>query len=156
MNSLIITVIGMPAPQGSKRGIVNRGSGRVSMVESSKKVAPWREAVKQAAARHPDIFTGPLSVEVTFTLPRPASHYRTGKHAHLLRDAAPVWPHRKPDVDKLLRATLDALTDAGIWTDDALAVEATGRKTYPDVGIDSLDRPGAIIRITPLVAEVAA
>ena len=151
MSSLIITVIGMPAPQGSKRHV-----GRGVMVESSKKVAPWREAVKHAAARHPDVFTGPLSVEITFTLPRPAGHYRTGANAHLLRSGAPVWPHRKPDIDKLLRSTLDALTDAGIWTDDALAVEATGRKTYPDAGIDALDRPGAIIRITPLIAEVAA
>ena len=37
-------VYGQPAPQGSKRHV---GGGR--MIESSKAVAPWREAVKWAA-----------------------------------------------------------------------------------------------------------
>ena len=41
---ITIRVYGTPAPQGSKRHV-----GRGVMVESSKKVKPWREAVKQAA-----------------------------------------------------------------------------------------------------------
>ena len=40
-------VSGTPAPQGSKRHV---GGGR--MIESSKKVEPWREAVARVASAH--------------------------------------------------------------------------------------------------------
>ena len=42
--ALTITVHGTPAPQGSKRHV-----GNGVMVESSKKVKPWRQDVKHAA-----------------------------------------------------------------------------------------------------------
>lgn len=66
--------------------------------------------------------TGPVALEVTFTLPRPKAHYRTGRNSHLLRDNAPHRPDRLPDLDKLLRSTMDALTAAGVWADDAQVV----------------------------------
>ena len=42
-------------------------------------------------------------------------------------------PSKPPDLDKLVRAIGDALTDAGVWTDDALVVgwHATKRATLP-------------------------
>lgn len=42
---LTIVVHGQPAPQGSKRAFVNKHTGRAALVESSKKVQPWRQAV---------------------------------------------------------------------------------------------------------------
>ena len=45
MGALTFRVYGTPAPQGSKRHV-----GRGVMVESSKKVAPWRQDVVAAAA----------------------------------------------------------------------------------------------------------
>ena len=45
MTFLRINVLGTPAPQGSKRHV-----GRGIMVESSRLVGPWREAVKAAVA----------------------------------------------------------------------------------------------------------
>lgn len=138
------TVIGTPAPQGSKRHV-----GRGILIESSKKVKPWREAVKHAAyearaGRAP--FDGPLHVGVDFYLTRPRSHYRTGKNAALLRASAPPYPATKPDLDKLLRSTLDALGEAGIYTDDARVVSVTMNKHYADPTI-GLDVPGARIVI---------
>ena len=133
---LVITVHGEPAPQGSKRHV---GGGR--MIESSAKVKPWREAVKHAywgdGPGHRPAHTGPLCVEVTFTVRKPASAPKRRT----------TWPQRKPDLDKLLRSTFDALSDAGVWVDDAQVVEVTARKVYPDEGIDALSHPGAVIRI---------
>ena len=98
---------GAPAPQGSKRHV---GGGR--LVESSRAVGPWREAVRaetqRAASGHS--LRGAVGVRLSFILPRPRSHYRTGRNAHLLRDSAPVWPASRPDLDKLVRAVLDGLT----------------------------------------------
>ncbi len=57
-------------------------------------------------------------------------------------------PSVKPDLSKLIRSTEDALTDARIWTDDALVVEYRyAAKRYPNAGRDALDAPGAVIRI---------
>lgn len=130
-------VYGVPAPQGSKKHI-----GKGVMVESSKRVRPWREAVKTGIAADlgpdPYMLTVPTYVDIRFVFTRPKSHYRTGRNAHLLKDSAPPRPTSKQlgDVDKLQRATFDALTDCGVIADDALIVEVYATKEYGT-------RPGA-------------
>lgn len=140
----IFRVKGIPAPQGSKRAYVNK-TGRVSLVESSKAVKPWRDAVKSAymAGKH-GLHTGPVSIEILFLFARPKGHYRSGRNDHILRDSAPSWPSVRPDLDKLIRSTLDALTDAGAIEDDARVVNIGAAKEYAGRGIE----PGAVIDIT--------
>jgi Holliday junction resolvase RusA-like endonuclease len=149
-----ITVYGQPAPQGSKRAFAVRGkggvpTGRVAVIESSHdRVKSWRQAVIDAAVSvRPDVpLHGPLAVEMTFLMPRPKGHYGTGRNAGRLRDSAAERPSGKPDLSKLLRATEDALTDAGMWADDAQVVEyARLAKTYADHR-----PPGAVITIRTL------
>lgn len=146
---LVVVVRGTPAPQGSKRHV---GGGR--MVEQSPNLAPWRALVTQAAvaARHrtaswqPDP-QAPLGLSAVFTLARPASHWRTGRHAHLLRDSAPERPVTRPDIDKLLRSTLDALADSGAISDDSRVVWVSAIKAYPGGALDALDSPGAVLHL---------
>lgn len=133
-----MVVHGEPAPQGSKRHL-----GNGILTESSSRVKPWREAVKYACLD--DRTTnrvGPLAVEITFTVRKPRSAPKKKT----------TWPTRRPDVDKLLRSTLDGIGEAGFWRDDSQVVEVTGRKVYPDEGIDALPHPGALIRIRNLEA----
>jgi hypothetical protein len=79
-----IVVYGTPAPQGSKRFVGIRG-GKGIMLESSKAVKPWREAVKYAAiaVRSLDItsppFDGPLVVRMIFTVAKPKSLRSDGR-----------------------------------------------------------------------------
>ena len=141
-NSLDITVYGAPAPQGSKK-FVGVKAGRGIMIESSKAVKPWREAVKSAAMdamRQAGAvrLVGALSVEMIFTLPKPKSAPKRSRS----------WPDRKPDLSKLVRSTEDALTDIGAWEDDARIVSCLARKVFPDEDPDALNRPGAVIRLT--------
>lgn len=155
--TLDIVVYGHPAPQGSKRHV-----GKGIMVESSKHVKPWREDVRQAAltaishwviqdahapkAGYP--LDGPLVARMVFSLERPRGHYRTGRNAHLLRDAAPPRPIGYPDTSKLLRSTEDALKSAGAIRDDSLIVEySRAAKVYVGEDPEALDRPGVRIRI---------
>jgi Holliday junction resolvase RusA-like endonuclease len=113
-------VEGEPAPQGSKNGFVK--NGRVVMVESSKKVKPWREAValhtqKQLENLYHFPYSQPVEIALVFHLPRPKSVSR-------------VWPSVKPDLDKLIRSTFDGLTTGGLYTDDALIVAVSASKQY--------------------------
>lgn len=125
-----IVVRGIPAPQGSKRHV---GGGR--MIESSKAVGPWREAIRAETQRAMDHgnrppLSGPVAIRAWFFLPRPKGHYRTGRNAHLLRVGAPVRPAGTPDLDKLARAVLDGLTMGGAWKDDGQVVELHAGKYY--------------------------
>ena len=135
-----IRVFGHPAPQGSKRHV-----GNGVLIESSAKVKPSRQDVRAAALEADAHFDGPVSLTVGFLLRRPASHFRTGRNAHLLRDSAPAYPGKKPDIDKLLRSTLDGLGESGIWRDDAQVVRVRAEKLYADH-----EPVGAHITIEPL------
>lgn len=137
-----ITVLGRPAPQGSKKFVGTNKAGRGILVESSKKVRPWRQEVKAAGelamAGAPPL-DGPLVCVMTFTVPKPASAPKTRR----------TWPSTRPDGSKLARSTEDALTDAGVWVDDARAVTVVAHKRYPGEGRNALHAPGAVIEIWP-------
>jgi crossover junction endodeoxyribonuclease RusA len=113
------------------------------MVESSKKVKPWRSAISTEAANHsfaPWLYVG---VFVIFRLKRPKSHYRTGRFADQLRTDAPLYPAKYPDLDKLCRSTLDGLKAGGAFGDDAQVVMLKARKVYACQG----EEPGARIQV---------
>lgn len=147
---LVVTVKGEPAPQGSKRVV----SGHA--IESSAKVKPWRQAVVSAvddalAGSQGDAWEPnrdqPLHLVVTFTMGRPRSHYKAD--GQTLTPRAPMAPFTRPDIDKLLRSTLDGLTDAGALWDDSRVVVVTASKCYPGADLDALDVPGAVIMLRP-------
>lgn len=129
---LNITVYGTPGPQGSKKHV-----GRGIMVESSKLVKPWREAVVWAAREAlagRGAITGPCVVDIVFSLRKPASAPKKRK----------TYPDRKPDIDKLERSTYDALVTAGVIEDDARIVENRNAKVWAGE-FPGLDVPGAVI-----------
>lgn len=122
MTSIELTILGHPAPQGSKayKGMVeSKKTGRQipRLVEVSKRLKPWRKAVmEQAIEQKPEGWVpldGPLIMTCTFYMPRPSTYPKT-----IMR-----WPAVMPDGSKLLRSTEDSLTQAGIWIDDARVVE---------------------------------
>lgn len=137
---LTVHVNGTPAPQGSKRHV---GGGR--MVESSKAVGPWREAIRHETqtaveAGGATFPTGPVRLDVWFELRRPAAHLNT---AGVARPKAPTFPAVQPDLDKLTRAVADAITQAGALGDDKQIVSLHAFKQYGP-------HPGARIRLTSL------
>lgn len=144
-------VFGMPAPQGSKKFVGTNKAGRGILVESSKKVKPWRQDVKAAALeliqhagrQFPDFGSqypvdGPLLVSMVFTMPKPASAPKRRQ----------TWPDKKPDLSKLARSTEDALVDAGLILDDSRIVEYVRlAKVFPGEDPQSLRSPGVSITI---------
>lgn len=137
MGELIsLYVRGRPAPQGSKRLTATGG-----MVEQSPYLVGWAGGWKGGKARGrrihgavevgvyswyrdhavtPDeliggYLKGPISVSITF--------YLEPWHGPI---------DEPPDLDKLARATFDALTAARVWADDGRVVEAQLRKLHAD------------------------
>lgn len=131
MAEVSLSVTGDPASQGS-HAIMN---GRIVQVNSSKHKA-WRKAiVQEAIATLPDDWQPidePCELIVNFYMPKPASVKRS-------------LPTVSPDLDKLIRAVGDSLTDSGVVLDDSRIVRISARKLYAE-GIE----PGATILVKTL------
>lgn len=146
----MVVVHGIPAPQGSKRAF-SRGGHAVVVDDNKATLRTWREDVKLATLRelgaasswasrlHPAV-----SLYATFCLPRPMSHYQVsgGTTSHRLKPWAPSRHTGKPDLDKLLRSTMDALTAAGAYVDDAKVCAIFAQKVY--VSNDETSIPGVM------------
>lgn len=143
MDEIVFYAEGVPAPQGSKTHV---GGGR--LIESSRQVGPWRDAVRRAAveamASRPPI-EGPVYLVQVFALPRPKSHYGTGRNSGRVKRGAPSRPPVRPDLDKLARAVGDALTGV-CYRDDAQVVNLCAAKYYV-TSSGRLSVPGVEIRI---------
>lgn len=128
-------VPGEPVPQGSKDYKGHR-RGRAVLVESAAGLHDWRARIAWAAHecgwRPAD---APFAVDCEFVLPRPL-------HTPKSRTPPAI---RRPDVDKLLRAVLDALTGVA-WTDDARVTDTRARKRLAELG----EAPGVYIAIKRL------
>ena len=140
--SLTFSVDGIaPAPQGSKRHV-----GHGVLIESSRQVKPWRQAVTTAAlearrqAGLDGVIDGPCTLSVVFRFPRPKGHYgKTG-----LRPSAPIWKATQPDLDKCLRSTADALSHVLI-RDDSQIVSLSAAKRWAAED----ETPGCTITLIP-------
>jgi Holliday junction resolvase RusA-like endonuclease len=122
VTALSVVVAGVPVPQGSVRSL---GAGRPSVHSNAAVLMPWRQAViacVQHEMEHCENewpLLGPVKLAVSFTMPRP-------KSAPKWR----LWPDKKPDLDKLVRAIGDALTQSGAIADDAQIVLLSADKQY--------------------------
>lgn len=129
------TIPGRPRPQGSAKWIPGRGTGRPVPVKNQAEVQHRAYVTAFLAAAHdaPPLDV-PLAASVSFTFTRPKSHYRTGRNAGLLKPSAPRFHAQPPDLDKLLRLLGDALTIAGVITDDGLLVAWTATRRWAEPG----------------------
>lgn len=143
MDEIVFYAEGVPAPQGSKTHV---GGGR--LIESSRQVGPWRDAVRRSAITamgdRPPI-DGPIYLVQVFALPRPKSHYGTGRNSGRIKRGAPSRPPVRPDLDKLARAVGDALTGV-CYHDDAQVVNLCAAKYYVAPS-GRLSVPGVEIRV---------
>ncbi len=142
-------VVGDPAPQGTLRSF-ERGGRVVTATSNAGALSRWRADVRAAFERAAEgragvPLAGPVGVTVEFRLRRPRSHYwavNLRRPTPVLRGDAPYWHVGRPDVDKLLRAILDALTLLA-YVGDEQVCDVHARKVYAE-------RPGAAV----VVAEV--
>ena len=132
-----VFVPGVPVPQGSARAFVV--GKRAIVTGANPKTNPWRAdvaaGVRSAIGEqivHPN---GAVAVELRFVMPRRKSEPKRITPAHT----------RKPDLDKLARALLDAITGL-VFTDDSQVSELLATKRTAAIG----EQPGVLIRWAPV------
>lgn len=137
---MIFTVEGESVSQGSLTAVpTNRNWRTVPGVrwvikDAKPALKPWRKKVAAAAAEEfgdQPLIEGPVRVHARFIFERPKSHFGTGKNAEVLKSGAQshVTSHQKGDLDKHLRAILDALTGV-VVVDDSQVAWIEGQKVY--------------------------
>jgi crossover junction endodeoxyribonuclease RusA len=123
------TVQGRAVPQGSLRAMKLKTGAVVTPQEP--KVLKWRSDVRaglyaREGAMQPTAEA--FHVEMTFCFRRPNNHHTSKGN---LTTRAPRYHMQHPDVDKLIRAVLDALTGV-VWHDDKQVVYVRGHKQWSE------------------------
>lgn len=72
-----------------------------------------------------------IRVEMDVFMPRPKSHYGTGRNAGKIKDSSPQFPITKPDIDNIEKLFLDA-AEGLLWTNDSRIVHKNTRLCYAD------------------------
>ena len=135
---LVLFVPGQAVPQGSKTALISKSTGRPIVVDKDVRLPQWRMKVTahalEARNARPDAADFPIrdavGARIEFVIARPLTHFGTGRNAGRVKPGAPKHPAKMPDLDKLLRAIFDALTDAQVWADDGQVVWVQTSKHY--------------------------
>jgi crossover junction endodeoxyribonuclease RusA len=128
---LTFVVLGHAQQKGSK--IPTRTSaGAMYVRDENPEAAPW-EARIASAARYAfgerPLIRRQVELELAFYFARPKSHYGTGRNAELVKTSAPRAPITRPDLDKLARCAIDALTGV-VLADDSLVTDLYASKRF--------------------------
>jgi Holliday junction resolvase RusA-like endonuclease len=123
--TISFTVSGIPKGQPRPRAFAFKGKARIF---DSGTAEGWKSEIALAARPHlpAEPLAGPLVLSVDFYFPRPKKHFLKAG----LRLGAPTWFCSKPDADNAAKAVMDALTQLGLWRDDAQVVSLIVRKTF--------------------------
>jgi Holliday junction resolvase RusA-like endonuclease len=144
MRRVTLDVRGTPRPQGSLR--FHKLANGATAARYPANVYEWRSQVQQAVAEADvEPFEGAVHLALGFDLARPLGHFGTGRNKTLVKASAPPFPTVAPDLDKLIRCIADAVTDAGLWKDDAQVAAVTAAKRY------AIHRPpGVLITVSEM------
>jgi Holliday junction resolvase RusA-like endonuclease len=119
-------VLGIPKAQ--KRAKFARQGDFVKTYDPSGKDKQSMAAeIKGFAPRIP--IDEPIAVKIEFYMPRPQSHFGSGKNASLLKPNAPLWCSGKPDLDNMVKYITDVMNSV-FYRDDALIFWITANKRY--------------------------
>lgn len=126
MDDARFTIYGNPKSQKRHR-FARRGSYIAAIDDSKDDKANFLAQIMQHRPEQP--WDKSVAVELTFVLPHPKGHFRTGKHAGELRPDIPYMCARKPDIDNYIKLVLDALNGV-FFLDDAQVVKIEAQKRY--------------------------
>lgn len=123
----------IPVPQSRARMTTKNGHTFMYDSPKSKKYKEFIAESVKASARSQlfsdAVSSDAVSMVLAFRMPRPKSHYGTGKNKHTLKVKAPFWHTGKPDLDNLVKSVKDALEGVCYQNDSQVCVEKS-KKFY--------------------------
>lgn len=123
-------VRGIPEQQGSSRAFVV--NGKPVITSTNKNLGTWRRLVADVAQQHnPVVHTQGVKVRLTFLMPKPKSAPKKQ-----------ITMTKRPDLDKLIRSILDALTGV-FFKDDSQVCHVDAMKCYAE----GTDPVGVLVEI---------
>ena len=118
-NAFRLRVDGNPVSKGSMRAFVPKGWKRAVVTAANPNTKQWEKAIKTLALEQKPVVTSDeWRVVLRFAMKRPQRLAKARKH-HTT----------KPDIDKLVRCVLDALTGV-LWVDDSQVITLRAFKRY--------------------------
>ncbi len=136
MKHFSITLDLAPVPKGRPR------MTRKGHTYTPARTRNWESAATlliRAAFDTSEPFDSPVRVTATFICARPVK-------AHSGTTAERYRKHTRPDLDNLVKALLDAASNAEVWTDDSRVTELVASKLYGKKG----ERPHIILEVDQL------
>lgn len=134
-----VFVPGVPTPQGSTKSYVVKG--RAVTTSDNPRTRPWRQVVGAVLRQHLHCGAiaypvGAVALVIECVMPR-----RAADMTQRVQEWSPSHVS-KPDLDKLARAILDALTGI-LYRDDSQVVRIVASKRYATLGTGGeLEQPG--------------
>lgn len=133
---------GIPKPQPRARATMRKG--RVWHYTPDT-VEQWKSDVQSALCVYlGNRITRPIFLKIAFYLPRPKSMNRKADF-----DGC-IYHHKRPDIDNLEKAVMDAITDMQLWADDSQVCRKVSEKFYCAKG----EEPGADILIREIKGDI--
>ena len=99
-------------------------------------------------------FAGDICLHLTFYMPRPKSHYRTGKRSHVRKAKAPVFHSVKPDLDNLVKLISDCIGNRTFIVDDSQICALSAIKVYSNNLEWNNDHPRTEVEIKEFIEEI--
>lgn len=126
---IAFTVFGTAQPKGSARAFLPKGWKRPIITSDNPSLKSWEGLVRGELQRvmadthltvKAMLFDAPIAIGLAFYLPRPKSAPKRV-----------ILPTKRPDLDKLVRGTIDALSGVA-FSDDTQVVKIDAAKLYAD------------------------
>lgn len=133
-------VLGDPKGQPRPRAFARHGKVRVYDPATAE---GWKSSIAATVAQPVTRHDGPVGIALVFRFARPKGHYRRNG---TLVPTAPMHHTAKPDADNCAKAVCDALTQIGVWRDDAQVARMTAEKRY----VCGDERPGCAVLVVTL------
>ena len=141
MDEIKFFVAGEPVPQGSTKSFYIKKIEKVVTTHGNKSTGVWRQRIATEAqrAQMSDYFFSAdrkyaYSITLIFKFTKPKSIPKKV-----------IYNTKRPDIDKLIRAVLDGITNVLI-PDDSLVVAITSKKEYAGEN----ETPGLMVSLTRL------
>lgn len=129
MEKIEINIPGNPVALKRHRTFTSKAGNNINVdpSKSDKQAMLWK-AIISSKPKKP--LEGQLKITCIFYMPRPKSHFGTGKNSGVVKPRSPKFHTSKPDIDNLVKM-IDAFNGV-YWIDDAQISTLVARKVYAD------------------------